>query len=158
MVLRRVASLVVMALCGCSSADAPLEGGVLEGGVIEDAGVDVAVIVADVAATEGGTCDDCGSRRFTAECTAAQMACLNDVGCAAIRNCVFTGVAPSMPCALDATGPSCVDSCIVRTCTDANSVTLYRALDSCAYCSTCASSCSAYCSSFTDAGAVCPAH
>ena len=122
--------------------------------MLEDAGVDV--VVGDVTASEGGTCDDCGFGRYTAECTAAQMACLNDVGCAAIRNCVFTGGDASVPCALDATGPACVDSCIVETCTNANSVTLYRALDSCGYCTTCATSCSAYCSAFTDAGAVCP--
>jgi hypothetical protein len=139
---------VCLAILGaCSSSDAPLDAG----SPVVDASFE-----AVAPSSEGGTCDDCGAPRFTAECTAAQTACLNDVGCASIRNCVFSGINGSMPCALDGTGPGCVDLCIQQTCIGDASVSLYRALDQCAYCTTCASACSAYCTAFTDAGTACP--
>jgi hypothetical protein len=143
-------SILAMGFAACSSSDAPADGG-----AVVDAGLGMGA--ADVlVAIDGGACDNCGAPRFTAECTAPEMACLNDVGCAAIRNCVFGGGNLANACALDATGPACVDACIQQACVGAGSVTLYHALDQCAYCSTCVSSCSEYCSAFTDAGAACP--
>jgi len=138
---------------GCSSADAPPDGGLLDAGAA-DSGVQPTTsdAAAEGTASDAATCDDCGSARFTAECTSAEMACLNDLGCADIRNCVFSGGDASTPCALDATGPICVESCIRATCADSRSATLYRALDQCVYCTDCTSSCLAYCSAFSDAG------
>jgi hypothetical protein len=137
-------------LVTCSSADAPPDGGALV-----DAGIDVSVVGT---ATDGGSCDDCGFPRFTGECAAAEMACVTDPGCASIRNCIFSGINGSTPCALDATGPACVETCIMQTCTSDASVSLYHALDQCAYCTTCNGVCSAYCAAFPDAGLACPHH
>jgi hypothetical protein len=146
----------VSLLAACSSEEAPLDAG-----VGADASFDVAIVATDAssdATSDAGTCDDCGSPRFTAECVNQENACLNDAGCSAIRSCVFSGADASAPCALDETGAACVDGCIARACTDANSVALYRALDQCAYCTACTVACTAYCSGFSDAGTTCPAH
>jgi hypothetical protein len=147
--------LALAGLLACSSDEnAVIDGGT--GGAIADAGV--ADILAVDTTSDGGTCDDCGSPRFTGDCSAQETACLADAGCASIRNCVFSGVNGSMPCALDPTGPACVESCVAETCTGDPSVALYQALDHCAYCSTCAAACSAYCGAFPDAAIACRDH
>jgi hypothetical protein len=150
---QRCLLLALAGLLSCSSD----ENAIVDAGAIADAGVVIDVPALDTG-SDGGSCDDCGSPRFTGDCSAEETACLADPGCASIRNCVFSGVNGSMPCALDSTGPACVESCIAQTCTGDQSVTIYQALDHCAYCTTCAAACSAYCGAFPDAAIVCRDH
>ena len=91
------------------------------------------------------------------ECQSAQAACLADPGCAAIRSCVFGGADASAACTLGPSGAACVLACVQANCTGSASAELYRALDQCAYCTACSTSCSTYCGGFPDAaGATCP--
>jgi hypothetical protein len=169
---------------GCSSADAPPDGG-LDASNVSDASSDVSLDASDdvsladatdatdaldelsdaptevgdgaTDARDGGGCDDCGSVRFMGECGSAQAACLADPGCAAIRTCVFGGADASAACTLGPSGAACVLACVQANCVGSASAALYRTLDQCAYCTTCSTACSTYCGGFPDAeGATCP--
>jgi hypothetical protein len=163
----------LVASVGCSSSEAPAEGGAggaagVEGGVdatdgpgdqsasdagdVSDSSLDGPSLEADGDAGDAGTCDDCGAARFAMQCASAEMACLNNAACAAIRNCVFTGADAQAPCTLGPSGAACVEACIQQNCTDSGSAALYRALDQCAYCSACMQPCASYCAGFSDAG------
>jgi hypothetical protein len=167
----------VAASSGCSSAEAPADGGGVAGASQGRGGVGGGAMSVDADSVDGAAdgssdgslggdteaadagdieagsnCDTCGSPRFTGTCASAEAACTANAGCAAIRNCVFAGGDVDAACALGPTGAACVDACTRTYCTDSGSAVLYRALDECAYCTACAGPCLSYCAAFADSG------
>lgn len=110
-----------------------------------------------------GACTSLETGAPANECKTAYAACEADANCKQIYNCAYD---PGAGCSTDAAGACCTYACFDALkamlpndpAAAQKAIDRYRAYDSCLYCTTCKSQCSAdaYCTKFAMGQASCP--